>query len=123
LNYRAVKDFSIRHYRNLGERVQVVNWAFAGAPALLRRKRRCVRCALGGEFNAVLVAPFSSRSDETWLGKLMPLGDPGPNAPKWFAAVEMIRLAADQDWLHKVTKEIAKCWRNKRERRLYSLLA
>ena len=27
---------------------------------------------------------------------------------KWFAAVEMIRLAADQDWLHKATKEIAK---------------
>ena len=49
--------------------------------------------------------------------KLTPLGDPAPNAPKWFAAVEMIRLAADQDWLHKATKEIAKYWRNKRERR------
>jgi hypothetical protein len=50
------------------------------------------------------------------VGKLMPLGDPAPNAPKWFAAVEMIRLAADQDWLHKATKEISKYWRNKRER-------
>src|SRR5208283_5859470 len=50
------------------------------------------------------------------VGKLTPLGDPAPNAPKWFAAVEMIRLAADQDWLHKATKEIAKYWRNKRER-------
>jgi hypothetical protein len=29
------------------------------------------------------------------------VGDPAPNAPKWFAAVEMIRLAADKDWLHK----------------------
>jgi hypothetical protein len=29
----------------------------------------------------------------------------------------MIRLAADQDWLHKATKEIAKYWRHKRERR------
>jgi len=38
------------------------------------------------------------------------------NAPKWFAAVEMIRLAADQDWLHKATKEISKYRRNKRER-------
>jgi DMSO/TMAO reductase YedYZ molybdopterin-dependent catalytic subunit len=46
------------------------------------------------------------------------VGDPAPNAPKWFAAVEMIRLAADKDWLHKATKEIAKYWRNKRERRL-----
>ena len=51
------------------------------------------------------------------VGKLTPLGDPAPNAPKWFAAVEMIRLAADQDWLHKATKEIAKYWRHKRERR------
>jgi len=51
------------------------------------------------------------------VGKLTPLGDRPPNAPKWFAAVEMIRLAADQDWLHKATKEILKYWRNKRRRR------
>ena len=50
------------------------------------------------------------------VGKLTPLGDPAPNAPKWFAAIEMIRLATDQDWLHKSTKEIAKYWRQKRER-------
>jgi hypothetical protein len=52
------------------------------------------------------------------VGKLTPLGDPAPNAPKWFAAVEVIRLAADQDWLHKATKEIAKYWRSKRVRRV-----
>ena len=51
------------------------------------------------------------------VGKLTPLGDPAANAPKWFAAVEMIRLAADHDWLHKAMKEISKYWRNKRERR------
>jgi hypothetical protein len=51
------------------------------------------------------------------VGKLTPLGDPAPNAPKWFAAIEMVRLAADQDWLHKATREIAKYWRRKRERR------
>jgi hypothetical protein len=50
------------------------------------------------------------------VAKLTPLGDPAPNAPKWFAAVEMIHLSADQDWLHKATKEIAKYWRRKRER-------
>ncbi len=50
------------------------------------------------------------------VGKLTPLGDPAPNAPKWFAAIEVIRLATDPDWLHKATKEIAKYWRNKRER-------
>jgi hypothetical protein len=47
------------------------------------------------------------------VSKLTPLGDPAPNAPKWFAAVEIIRLATNQDWLHKATKEIAKHWRNK----------
>jgi hypothetical protein len=49
-------------------------------------------------------------------GKLTPLGDPAPNAPKWFCAIEVIRLATDRDWLHKATKEIAKYWWNKRER-------
>jgi hypothetical protein len=55
------------------------------------------------------------------VGKLTPLGDPAPNAPKWFAAVEMIRLAADKDWLHKATKEISKYWRLKRGRRVILL--
>ena len=57
------------------------------------------------------------------VGKLTPLGDPAPNAPKWFAAVEMIRLAADRDWLHKATKEISQYWRHKRERRMNPLTA
>jgi hypothetical protein len=43
------------------------------------------------------------------------------NAPKWFAAVELIRLAADKDWLNKATKEIFKHWRHKRERRINSI--
>ena len=55
------------------------------------------------------------------VDKLTPLGDPAPNAPKWFAAVEMIRLAADQDWLHKATKEISKYWQHKRERHMNPL--
>jgi len=50
-------------------------------------------------------------------GKLEPLGDPAPNAPKWFAAVELIRLAADREWLSKATKEVSKYWRHKREQR------
>ncbi len=53
-------------------------------------------------------------------GKLEPLGDPAPNAPKWFAAVEILRLATDRDWLHKATKELSKYWRLKRERRQQS---
>ncbi|MGA2543592.1 MAG: hypothetical protein ABSG78_18740 [Verrucomicrobiota bacterium] len=51
------------------------------------------------------------------VGKLTPLSDPARNAPKWFAAAEIVRLAADMDWLRKATKEISKYWRHKRERR------
>jgi hypothetical protein len=49
-------------------------------------------------------------------GKLVPLGDPAPNAPKWFSAIEVIQLAADREWLHKATRDITKHWRRKRER-------
>ena len=34
---------------------------------------------------------------------------------------ELIQLAADKEWLHKFTKEIAKHWRHKRERRMNPL--
>ncbi|HEV2453551.1 MAG TPA: hypothetical protein VGY98_04785 [Verrucomicrobiae bacterium] len=51
------------------------------------------------------------------VGKLTPLGDPAPNAPKWFSAVEIIRLAGDQDWLDKATRELSKFWHAKRLRR------
>ena len=49
-------------------------------------------------------------------GKLTPLGEPAPNAPKWFAAIDVIRLAADRDWLNRATREVARYWRFKRER-------
>jgi hypothetical protein len=49
--------------------------------------------------------------------KLTPLGDPAPNAPKWFSAIEIIGLAADREWLNKATREVSKYWRHKRERR------
>jgi hypothetical protein len=50
-------------------------------------------------------------------GRLEPLGEPAPNAPKWFAAIEVIRLAVDLDWLNKATREVSRYWRHKRQRR------
>ena len=50
------------------------------------------------------------------VGKLTALGDPAPNAPKWFSAVELIRLAADRDWLSRASREVSKYWRHKRKR-------
>src|SRR5688572_7272486 len=48
--------------------------------------------------------------------RLIPLGNPAPNAPKFFAAIEVVQLAADRDWLHAATKDVARYWRAKRER-------
>lgn len=50
-------------------------------------------------------------------GRLTPLGEPAPNAPKWFAAIEIVRLALDPEWLNKSTREISRYWRRKRARR------
>ena len=50
-------------------------------------------------------------------GMLTPLGDPAPNAAKWFATIKLIRLATDPEWLHKATKVVTRYWRQKRERR------
>src|SRR4030095_13216935 len=37
---------------------------------------------------------------------LTPLGKPAPNAPKYFAAVEIAARIDDQDWLSRATKSI-----------------
>ena len=77
----------------------------------------------GGHENLVQTVGFAESDIQVLMSmvKLTPLGDPAPNAPKWFVAVETIRLAADQDWLHKATNSIAKYWRQKRERRMTHL--
>jgi len=50
----------------------------------------------------------------TAAGRLVALGDPAPNAPKWYAAVEVVRLAMDQEWLHKSTRVVTRHWLQKR---------
>jgi hypothetical protein len=53
-------------------------------------------------------------------GKLRPLGKPARNAPKWFAAIELIRLAVDAEWLSQASREVSEYWRRKRERQYAS---
>jgi hypothetical protein len=48
---------------------------------------------------------------------LSPLGKPAPNAPKYFAAVEVVGRTADLEWLAQATKALAKHWRRKNLRR------
>lgn len=48
---------------------------------------------------------------------LVPLGNPAPNAPKYFSAVEASALAADAKWLSRATRTIAAHWRGKNSRK------
>jgi hypothetical protein len=41
---------------------------------------------------------------------LCPLGKPAQNAPKYFAAIEILARADDPGWLSEATKAIAKRW-------------
>jgi hypothetical protein len=47
---------------------------------------------------------------------LVPLGKPAANAPKYFAAVEVVERASNPEWLSIATKVIAKHWRRKNQR-------
>jgi hypothetical protein len=44
---------------------------------------------------------------------LVPLGKPAPNAPKYFASVEIIERATSSAWLSSATKALAKHWQSK----------
>jgi hypothetical protein len=48
---------------------------------------------------------------------LVPLGKPAPNAPKYFAAVEIAERASDSEWLSSATKQVAKHWLRKNQRK------
>ena len=48
---------------------------------------------------------------------LVPLGKPAPNAPKFFAAVEIVERAANSEWLSGATKALAKYWMHKNRRK------
>ena len=41
---------------------------------------------------------------------LVPLGRPAPNAPKYFASVEILTYAQNKEWLSQATKILAKFW-------------
>jgi hypothetical protein len=48
---------------------------------------------------------------------LKPLGKPAPNAPKYFAAVEIAERAGDWEWLTEATKALGKYWLRKNQRK------
>lgn len=89
-----------------GIQASVATWATRGLPARLDAAATAKLLGFAEHDIQILMR----------VGKLTPLGEPAPNAPKWFAAIEIIRLAADRDWLNRATREVARYWRFKRDR-------
>lgn len=54
---------------------------------------------------------------------LSPLGRPAPNAPKYFASVDILTAAEDREWLSQATKALSKHWHDKNGRRKAQSLA
>jgi hypothetical protein len=48
---------------------------------------------------------------------LVPLGKPAPNAPKYFAALEIADHASNSEWLSSATRLLAKHWIKKNQRK------
>lgn len=48
---------------------------------------------------------------------LLPLGKPAPNAPKYFASVDIRARAEDRRWLSEATKVITKHWVSKNKQK------
>ena len=48
---------------------------------------------------------------------LAPLGKPAPNAPKYFATVDILAAAEDREWLSQATRALARYWQGKNERK------
>src|SRR5512142_2942211 len=89
-----------------GTQAAVMAWATRGLPARLDAAA------------AARLLGFAEHDIQILMrtGRLTPLGEPAPNAPKWFAAVELIRLAGDRDWLSRASREVSRYWRHKHER-------
>ena len=50
-------------------------------------------------------------------GLLKPLGTPASNSPKYFSAVSVEKLVADERWLDRATRALAKYWSEKNHRK------
>jgi hypothetical protein len=54
---------------------------------------------------------------------LKPLGQPAPNAPKYFASVDIEARVEDPDWLCQATRTLARYWIKKNSRKKRRLTA
>ena len=68
---------------------------------------------------AALLLGFQEHDIPTLIAArlLTPLGKPASNAPKYFAAVQIAERASDLEWLSSATKQLAKHWLHKNQRK------
>ena len=88
----------------------------ADALALLNARRLPGRLSTG---EAAVVLGFAEHDIPVLVaaGLLKALGNPAPNSPKYFAAVDAQTAAADSKWLSKATLAITRYWQNKNSRK------
>ncbi len=93
------------------------------SPATAQEKFALLNCRrLPGRLNTsetALVLGFQEHDIAALISAkmLMPLGKPAANAPKYFAAVQIVDRAVNPEWLSHATKVLAKYWRQKNERK------
>jgi hypothetical protein len=89
---------------------------FQDALALLNCRRLPARL---NTTETAVVLGFQEHDIAALIGAklLTPLGKPVPNAPKYFAAVDVAAAAQDRDWLSQATKALSKFWNEKNSRK------
>src|SRR5215470_2851645 len=93
------------------------------SPVTAQEKFALLNCRrLPGRLNtseAALLLGFQEHDIALLIGAklLVPLGKPAQNAPKYFAAVEIAERASDSEWLSSATKQLARHWLQKNQRR------
>lgn len=102
--------FHIQHIEPLRHVRKVVGRMFASSdPQIPKAVLELLNCRrLPARLPADLVAAFLNiHPDNISLlvrkGMLVPLGKPRPNAPKFFAAVDVEERMANRDWMHRAT--------------------
>jgi hypothetical protein len=56
-------------------------------------------------------------------GLLRPLGKPAANAPKYYAASDVVACAENRDWLDKATRAIGTHWKRRNQRDPHAAMA
>lgn len=70
-----------------------------------------------GEASAILGFQEHDMAPLVAAKLLAPLGKPAPNAPKYFASVDILAAAQDREWLSKATRTLSQHWHEKNGRK------